>query len=133
MQTIIINEKNAEKIMAIFKKAQGKSTARIITEYANLAKIVIDIDRKFADMPKKVKEGIYVQYDFGQHFPHAYKYRPESTNFTIIFKGGHWRLIVDSVERWYCSERVCPYTLKMPDTAAGWIIEQIQEKGVGLC
>ena len=101
MKPIIVKKENAGRIMAEFAKEQGRATARTINSYEQLAQIVKYIDYRLAGIPKKALEGVRIEYTFAQKFPNAYKYRPESTHFTLVYKNGAWRIT-------YIGRHTCP-------------------------
>lgn len=86
---MLVKEANKEKINAMVKKAEGRSTARTI----DFDTIVRDVRRleSVLDIPKKHMIGIKVDVDSNaQDFPNAYKYRPESTHYIITRKAAGW-------------------------------------------
>ena len=121
---IIVKKENAEKLMRVFEKVQGRATVRTIYDFNQFANIVDDIEKRIGNMTKKAKEGTKVHYDFRQHFPNAYKYQPESTHFTLVFTKGNWKLT--EVRRGYCPNKNCSYAyeLMLSDTAKEAILDR---------
>ena len=92
MKAIVIKRENAQKLMDVISAEQGKATARIITRYEDLEDICAGIERKLG-ISKKAMQGVKAHYHFGQQFPSAYKYTPESTHVIVEYRSGHWVLI----------------------------------------
>ena len=46
MKKVIIKKENAEKIMGVFTKAQGRANARVIECFSHLEGIIADIERR---------------------------------------------------------------------------------------
>lgn len=126
MKEIIINLKNAEKIMTAINAAQGRATARTINSFDQLLEIVESVEKRIGRMPKAALEGTMFMYDFRQHFPQAYKFRPESTEIFCKYSKGSWRLV--SVCRNYCpnSNSGYPYALTLSDSAKAEILKRYE-------
>lgn len=118
MKPIIVKKENAERIMAEFAKAQGKATARTIDSYEQLADIIKGVNMRLYGISKKALEGVRIEYTFAQKFPNAYKYRPESTHFVLVYKNGAWQ--ITNIIRHTCPNRVnngYEYSLYLTDGA----------------
>ena len=88
---IIINDTNRARIETAIAEAEGKATARTIT-FDNIVHACERIEKKLG-VTKKAMEGVYYDVDLhAQNFPNAYKYRAESTPFTVEFSKGKWRV-----------------------------------------
>ena len=97
MKTIKIDEQHAEKLTAAIAAAEGKARARTITA-ADMVADVERISKRFALITKAALEGVQVDVDHhARIFPKAYKYTPESTHFSAVYKRGGWYLV--EVER----------------------------------
>ena len=84
-------EKSSETLVKALEDAQKKCSARTISAH-EICEELLFIDSKL-NLPKKYMEGIEIYVDLNaQNFPNAYKYRPESTVFTAIYKRGEWQL-----------------------------------------
>lgn len=71
---------------------QARCSARKISAHDILETLYL-YDRKLG-ISAKAKEGIQVSVDFNaQDFPSAYKYTPESTHFSAVYKSGSWRVL----------------------------------------
>ena len=117
MKKILIIEANAEKINATIKTAEGRATARTIT-----AKMIMDRLAKIK-VPKNRLDGTMLVYDGAEHFPSAYRYRPESTHFKAENRKGKWYLV--DVYRDTCPNRYSYDTsIQYSEAAKEWIIEQ---------
>lgn len=96
---IIIGEQNKERIEAVIRQVEGKASARCI-DYNDIVKAVKTIEDRL-NIPKKDLEGVRYSVDLNaQNFPNAYKYKADSTQFTVVRQGGKWRL--EKVIRYTC-------------------------------
>lgn len=112
-----INITNTEKLTEAIKAAEGKATARTIT-----AKDIVYVLNKI-NIPKNRLDGTVVHYDGGEHFPSAYKYRPESTHWTAENRNGRW--YVTDIRRAYCPNRkTSSGHIEFSEDAKEWIIQQ---------
>lgn len=99
MKEIIVNEANLPKLEQAIAQEQGKARERLLTAQ-DVVKALQQFERELA-IPKKCLEGVKVSVDVNaQDFPRAYKWTPESTQFTAIRRGGKWR--VTSICRYKC-------------------------------
>jgi len=86
---IIIKEANKEKLTTAIKEAEGRASVRCITA----DRVIKAVDRitKHLDIPKKRMIGITAVVDVNaQDFPSAYRYMPESTQFTAEYTKSGW-------------------------------------------
>ena len=98
-KSIIICEKNREAIENMIAQAEGKATARCLT-FKGLTYRIAQLETALG-IAKKDMEGLkYDLDDHAQNFPHAYKYKADSTQFTVVRQGGKWRL--EKVIRYTC-------------------------------
>ena len=84
-----INIENTTKLAAAIKEAEGKATARTIKE-TQIVSILHEIEKGIA---KKKMSGTRVHYTGAEHFPNAYKYRPESTHWIAENINGKWYVV----------------------------------------
>ena len=119
MKQVIIKKENEKKIMDAFKAAQGRATVRSIESFSEIVDICERVDRRLGNMSKNEKNGTVVNFDFRQTFPRAYKYRPESTHFALVFVNGSWRIDLDSIKRKTCPNKntIYFYTLQLSESA----------------
>lgn len=83
---------SAEKLTAAIAVIEKQTRVRSIAA-EDICKALVNIENKL-DIPKKSMEGIYADVDIhAQRFPTAYHGRPESTQFTAVYKSGSWRII----------------------------------------
>jgi len=94
MKILITNE---EKLTNAITEAEGKATARTVT-----AKDIVRVLSRIT-VPKVHLDGTTVHYDGAEHFPNAYKYRPESTHWEAKNVKGKW--YVTDVYRATCPNR----------------------------
>ena len=111
-----INITNETKVNEAIKKAEGRATARTVT-----ARDIVNQLNKIR-VPKSKLSGTVVHYDGAEHFPNAYKYRPESTHWVAENKNGKWYLT--DVYRHTCPNRYkWRMGIEFSDVAKQWIIE----------
>lgn len=122
---IIINDTNRARIETAIAEAEGKATARTIT-FDNIVHACERIEKKLG-VTKKAMEGVYYDVDLhAQNFPNAYKYRAESTQFTVEFSKGKWRLV--SIGRSYTRREGHQYKcLAMPEETKQAIIDRMMD------
>ena len=91
MKATIISETNRAKIEAAIAEAEGKATVRCVG-FDTVGEVCKHIEKVLA-VPKKYLEGVKFNVDpHAQNFPKAYKYTPESTQFTVEYSKGKWRV-----------------------------------------
>lgn len=124
MKNVIINEKNAAKIMQAFAAKQGRASVRTINSFDELVSICKGIEKRVG-ISKRAMDGTTVHYDFRQHFPNAYKFRPESTHFDLTHKSGKWCIDIDSISRYTTPNKntAYEYTLSLSETAKTAVLE----------
>ena len=91
---IVINESNTARIAQAIEQAQARARARAIAAI-DVFRAVGKIERKLQDVPKTAREGVRVIVDQygGERYPNSYRGRPESTQFTMEYTAGTWKLI----------------------------------------
>ena len=114
-----INIDNTEKLAVAIKEAEGRATARKI-KAEDIQYILHDIEDGIA---KKKLHGTKVHYTGAEHFPNAYKYRPESTHWKAENINGKW--YVTSIYRDTCPNRKTYDTeIEFSEEAKAAIIEK---------
>ena len=94
-----INITNEEKLATAIKEAEGRATVRTVT-VADIRRTLSRIDDGIA---KAKLDGTKVHYTGAEHFPNAYKYRPESTHWIAENIKGRW--YVTDIFRGTCPNR----------------------------
>lgn len=94
-----INITNTEKLENAIKAAEGRATARTVT-VRDIKKV---LDKVGVGITKKALHGTKVLYNGAEHFPNAYRYRPESTHWEAEYSHGKW--YVTSIHRAECPNR----------------------------
>ena len=113
MKILITNENKLEEALSV---AQGKATARTIG-VADVRRIINRIN-----VPKNKLDGTTLHYDGAEHFPNAYKYRPESTHFVATNIKGKW--YITDIYRATCPNRIGWNTnIQYSDEAKQWLID----------
>lgn len=113
-----INIDNTEKLTAAIKEAEGKATARTI-EATQIQYTLHEIE---AGIAKKKMSGTLVHYTGAEHFPNAYKYRPESTHWIAENINGKWYVV--AIYRDTCPNRSSYNTeVEYSETAKQAILE----------
>lgn len=91
---ILKNTSDAKMLNALqesIKEAEGKARERKLN-YHDIFYYLEKVEKKL-DITKKAMEGVKVFCDpNAQEFPRAYKWTPESTQFTAEYKNGTWRI-----------------------------------------
>ena len=91
MKHIIVADRNRDKITEAIKAAEGRSRERTIT--ADQVFEFCDKIAKLYRIHKKDLEGSTFYVDrYAQNFPAAYKYRAQSTHFTVRYEKGRFLL-----------------------------------------
>lgn len=89
---IIIKKENFEKITKELEVVQAKAKVRTMD-----AEDVLKAAERITDqlyISKRSMEGIKAEVDLhAQTFPNAYGYAPYSTQVTMVYKKGSWRLV----------------------------------------
>ena len=99
---IIVHERNRAKIEKAIVEAQGKSRERTITadDVLEFCTRILGMYAAVYDIHKTDLEGSSFDVDrYAQDFPKAYKWRPTSTQFHVIYEKG--RFVLLSVTRDY--------------------------------
>ena len=88
---IIVKKENKDKINAAILSAEGRATVRCIT-YESVVNECAKIEARLG-IGKAAMNGVVYDVDYhAQHFARAYKYTPMSTQFTLTYKNGTWRV-----------------------------------------
>lgn len=88
---IIVDEKHMEDIKSAIESAEKRARVRTIC-IRDILDAIREIEKQLG-VPKKCLEGVSYDVDlYAGPFPSAYKYRPESTKFTLAYEGGKWRV-----------------------------------------
>lgn len=78
-------------VRAVLEEVQKRSTVRNITS-EDILEAIEDIEKTFG-VPKSKLDGVQAEIDVhAQRYPNAYKYTPESTQFTLENRRGVWYL-----------------------------------------
>ena len=91
MKHIIVADRNRDKITEAIKTAEGRSRERTITvdQIFEFCNVIAKLYRIY----KKDLEGSTFYVDrYAQNFPAAYKYRAQSTHFTVRYEKGRFLL-----------------------------------------
>ena len=120
---IKITENNREKIEAVIKEAEGKTRVRTIS----VDDIIGALQRvAFAlEIPKSHMKGIKVVVDpNAQNFPNAYRYTPESTQFSAEYNGKEW--VLTGIWRGACRGCTQEFSITLTDEAKEAIIKSFE-------
>ena len=91
MKNIIAGVKNAKRIDAEIKLAEGKATERRITSN-EIFEALETLDKRL-NITKKAMDGVKTSIDIrAQTFPNSYKYRASSTQFDAEHINGNWKI-----------------------------------------
>ena len=120
---IKINKGNTGKIEDAIKAAEGRATARTI----NAGWIMNSVERveDALNIPKTHMKGIRVDVDpHAQSFPRAYKYTPESTQFSAEYNGKEW--VLTGIWRGACHGCTQEFSITLTDEAKAAIIKSFE-------
>ncbi len=118
---ITVTEKNFSRIAAELAEVQKLSKVRTIT-LEDIRETLAEVE-KHLSLPKTYLTGIKVRCDINaQDFPNAYKYRPESTHFTAVYRAWHWT--VTDIYR-DTTRRNKPVIIELTDAAKEKILENM--------
>ena len=109
---------NTEKLKAAIKEAEGRATARTV-KADDIEYIIGKVSKGIA---KAKLSGTKVYYSGAEHFPNAYKYRPESTHWTAENINGRWYVI--DIFRGICPNRINNTMVEYSDAAKAAIIDK---------
>ena len=127
MAGVQINAKNLDRIREMIKKAEGRATARTIS-----AEDIVRFANgytKTLGISKKALAGTVVVADLNaQHFPNAYKYTPESTQFGLKATSSGWSLMW--VERKVCKAPTLAYVATFTEAAKEAILARFSALAV---
>ena len=113
MKILITNE---AKLTETIAAAEGKAKVRTIT--ANDIRNTLEKIK----VPKSKLNGTKVHYDGAEHFPRAYKYRPESTHWEAENIKGKW--YVTNIFRSTCPNRsTWNAFITYGEEAKAWILD----------
>ena len=117
---IIINGNHAEKLTDALETLQARCTARTIT--ASEVEDILDYATSKLGISKKAMTGTKLVYTGAEHFPNAYKYRPESTHFTAEHNGRFW--VITEIARATCPNRADNTHLNLSESAKAALLER---------
>lgn len=122
---MIVNEKNEAKIIQMIDEIQSRATVRTITMHD--VRIAIKTIEKRYQVPKNSMEGLSFRVDRNaQDFPKAYKYRPESTQFTLVYRNRHWH--IEEISRDYTRAFGHEYRcITMPDAVKDALLSNFMD------
>lgn len=93
----IVKESNRARIEAELTKAQGRARERLVS-YDDILNDIEHIERGLSRVPKRYWQGARFRVDrHAQNFPQSYKWRAESTQYTLTRGETYWT--VSSIER----------------------------------
>lgn len=116
-----IKESNIEKIKKEIDKAEGRASARTILA-EDMIKACNYVEKKLG-INKVDLVGVEINVDLNaQNFPRAYKYTPESTHFSAIYKKSGWYLM--SVYRGWTRTRGNTYWVTLTEKAQAAVIKR---------
>lgn len=99
-KSIVLTEKNRDRIQAVLDEVQEKSKTRTIT-FDEMIDAAWRVTRHL-DIPVRRMKGVRALIDVNaQRFPRSYKFMPYSTQFEIEHSGLEWRVIrIERLPMW---------------------------------
>jgi len=127
MAGVPISVNNLDRIREMIRKAEGRATVRTISA-EDLLRFVNDYT-KMLGISKKALAGTTVIADLNaQHFPNAYRYMPESTQFGLKATSSGWTLMW--VERRECKAPTRAYIAVFTEAAKEAILNRFSALAV---
>ena len=121
MKKIIMNnESKKEALQMELDALQRKCSARTL-DATDVIRILEKVEQDL-DITKKALNGTKVHYDGSEHFPSAYKYKPECTHFLAEHNGKCW--VVTNVYRGTCNNREKNTNITLSETAKEALLER---------
>ena len=122
-KSIIINERNRNKIEKALDEVQKRCTARTI-DYDDILAELKAVDEQFSKVcTKKAFENTEVLIDVnGQDFPRSYKFSAKSTQFRAVYLKSKWRLVY--LDRDWCRTYSQRWNITLSDTAKKCILHE---------
>ena len=94
MKEIKITQANAQKIEAVLREINLKSTAHTYTRFDQIEALVEDAESRLTGLLKSKKHftGAIFDASSGVSVPSSYKYSRDATRVTLVRKGSGWYL-----------------------------------------
>lgn len=97
MKEIILNknQNNWNKLQELLNDSQERCTARTL-DLKDIKKLIEKIEKKLNDLglPKTYRDDLTVFCDpYQEEFAQAYKYTPQGTHITLVYKNNNWRVL----------------------------------------
>lgn len=97
MKEIILNknENNWKKLEELLNISQERCTARTL-DLEDIKKLIEKIEKRLNELGllKTYRNGLTVDCNpYQEEFAQAYKYTPEGTKITLIYKNNNWRVL----------------------------------------
>ena len=95
MKEIKITQANAQKIEAVLREINLKSTAHTYTRFDQIEALIVDAESRLTSLLKAKKHftGAVFEATSGLGVCNSYKYSREATCVTLVRKAGGWYLI----------------------------------------
>ena len=95
MKEIKITQANAQKIEAVLREINLKSTAHTYTRFDQIEALIVDAESRLTSLLKAKKHftGAVFEATSGFGVCNSYKYSREATCVTLVRKAGGWYLI----------------------------------------
>lgn len=97
MKQIILNknENNWNKLQELLNETQERCTTRIL-EVEDVKKLIEKIEKRLNDLGLLKTYRNYLKVDcnpYQEEFAQAYKYTPQGTHITLVYKNNNWRVL----------------------------------------
>jgi len=94
MKEIKITQANAQKIEAVLREINLKSTAHTYTRFDQIEALIVDAESRLTSLLKAKKHFTGAIFDAisGAAVKNAYKYSRDATRVTLVRKAGGWYL-----------------------------------------
>lgn len=97
MKEIILNknENNWNKLQELLNKTQERCTTRTL-DLEDIKKLIEKVEKRLTELglPKTYRNNLKVDCNpYQEEYPQAYKYTPQGTYITLVYKNNNWRVL----------------------------------------
>ena len=116
---IVTNGRHMARLNAALEAVQNGCTARILT--CEKIDWILNKAASKMNIPCAHMKGTRITYNGAEHFPSAYRFRPESTQFEAEHNGRHW--VITSIKRGPCPNRLDNTVIRLSSLASQAILD----------
>lgn len=112
---------NTTALTATLESVQKRCTARTLS-VTDIIGICESVENHIG-ISKKALQGVHFTFTGAEHFPNAYKYRPESTHFEAEYRSGNWT--ITAIGRYTCPNERKQVRITLTETAKEAVIDRM--------